>query len=55
MQKFLVDWGWVLDADLRAQPFSAGGSNLTYLITDNSSRWVPRRPPTAGLTALSYR
>jgi len=54
LQKFLLDWGLVLDGALRAQPLSGGRSNLTYLITDNSSRWVLRRPPIAGLTPSAH-
>jgi aminoglycoside phosphotransferase (APT) family kinase protein len=35
--------------------FLAGGrSNLTYLLTDGTSRWVLRRPPLGGLTPSAH-
>jgi len=33
------------DGELRAQLISGGRSNLTYLVADDSSKWVLRRPP----------
>lgn len=40
--------------DLRARLISGGKSNLTYEIFDDVSRWVLRRPPTAGLTPSAH-
>jgi aminoglycoside phosphotransferase (APT) family kinase protein len=39
---------------LRAELLAGGRSNLTYLITDGSSRWVLRRPPLGGLTPSAH-
>jgi aminoglycoside phosphotransferase (APT) family kinase protein len=33
------------DGPLRAELFAGGRSNLTYAVTDGTSRWVLRRPP----------
>ncbi|MBI3225435.1 MAG: phosphotransferase family protein [Mycolicibacterium cosmeticum] len=46
--------GIPMDGDLRASLITGGKSNLTFLVTDNSSRWVLRRPPTAGLTPSAH-
>lgn len=40
--------------ELRAEPIAGGKSNLTYRIADDRSRWVFRRPPTAGLTPSAH-
>jgi aminoglycoside phosphotransferase (APT) family kinase protein len=50
LRQFLVDSGVAIDGALRAELISGGKSNLTYGIYDDSSRWVLRRPPAAGLT-----
>lgn len=39
---------------MRADLIAGGKSNLTYAIFDDSSRWVLRRPPTAGLTPSAH-
>ncbi|MFZ2175834.1 MAG: phosphotransferase family protein [Rhodococcus sp. (in: high G+C Gram-positive bacteria)] len=54
LQKFLTETGVPLQGDLRAELISGGKSNLTYAIFDDSSRWVLRRPPTAGLTPSAH-
>ncbi|MDF3308979.1 phosphotransferase family protein [Rhodococcus sp. T2V] len=54
LQKFLSDLNVPLNGDLRADLISGGKSNLTYAILDDSSRWVLRRPPTAGLTPSAH-
>ncbi|MDV6247457.1 phosphotransferase family protein [Rhodococcus opacus] len=54
LETFLSDSGVRVDGDLRAELISGGKSNLTYAIVDDSSRWVLRRPPTAGLTPSAH-
>ena len=39
---------------LRAELIAGGRSNLTYLVTDESSRWVLRRPPLGALTPSAH-
>jgi aminoglycoside phosphotransferase (APT) family kinase protein len=45
-----VDRSGDLDADLIA----GGRSNLTYLVSDDASKWVLRRPPLHGLTPSAH-
>ncbi|MGB3484418.1 MAG: phosphotransferase family protein [Mycobacterium sp.] len=40
--------------ELRSELISGGRSNLTYLLRDDNTRWVLRRPPTAGLTQSAH-
>ena len=40
--------------ELRAELISGGRSNLTFLVSDDSSRWVLRRPPLHGLTPSAH-
>jgi len=54
LHRFLVDSGIAVDGELRAHLISGGKSNLTYGIVDDTSRWVLRRPPTAGLTPSAH-
>lgn len=54
LHRYLVDSGVTVDGDLRAHLISGGKSNLTYGIADDTSRWVLRRPPTAGLTPSAH-
>jgi aminoglycoside phosphotransferase (APT) family kinase protein len=42
------------DGELRAQLISGGRSNLTFLVHDDSSKWVLRRPPLYGLTPSAH-
>ncbi|HEY2500582.1 MAG TPA: phosphotransferase [Mycobacterium sp.] len=42
------------DGELHAQLISGGRSNLTFLVDDDSSRWVLRRPPLHGLTPSAH-
>src|SRR5271166_6395156 len=42
------------DGELRAQLISGGRSNLTFLVADDSSKWVLRRPPLHGLTPSAH-
>jgi aminoglycoside phosphotransferase (APT) family kinase protein len=39
---------------LSAELVAGGRSNLTYLLTDGSSRWILRRPPLGGLTPSAH-
>ncbi|MBB3082418.1 phosphotransferase family protein [Geodermatophilus sabuli] len=43
-----------LAGPLRGELIAGGRSNLTFAVTDGSSRWVVRRPPLAGLTASAH-
>ncbi|MFF0283479.1 phosphotransferase family protein [Rhodococcus aetherivorans] len=54
LHRYLEDSGIALDGELRAELISGGKSNLTYAIFDDTSRWVLRRPPTAGLTPSAH-
>ncbi|SQD98361.1 MULTISPECIES: phosphotransferase family protein [unclassified Parafrankia] len=40
--------------ELTAERLSGGRSNLTYLLTDGTTRWVLRRPPLGGLTPSAH-
>lgn len=54
LRTYMLEEGMHLDGELRATPFSHGRSNLTYLVGDDASKWVFRRPPTAGLTPSAH-
>lgn len=43
-----------LEGPLRAELVHGGRSNLTYLLTHGSQRWVLRRPPLGGLTPSAH-
>lgn len=40
--------------DLRAELIAGGRSNLTFLVFDDASKWVLRRPPLHGLTPSAH-
>src|SRR6201989_808155 len=40
--------------ELRAELISGGRSNLTFLVFDDASKWVLRRPPLHGLTPAAH-
>jgi aminoglycoside phosphotransferase (APT) family kinase protein len=40
--------------ELRAELISGGRSNLTFLVCDDASKWVLRRPPLHGLTPSAH-
>ncbi|MCX5044790.1 phosphotransferase family protein [Aldersonia sp. NBC_00410] len=46
--------GVTVDGELRAELIAGGRSNLTFLVADDRSRWVLRRPPLAGLTPSAH-
>jgi aminoglycoside phosphotransferase (APT) family kinase protein len=54
LRGYLVGVGEGVDGDLRSDLLAGGRSNLTYLLTDDVSRWVLRRPPRAGLTPSAH-
>ncbi len=40
--------------ELRGELITGGRSNLTFLVTDDASRWVLRRPPLHGVTPSAH-
>lgn len=54
LQRFFDERGVATAGDLRARLISGGKSNLTFEVFDDVSRWVLRRPPTAGLTPSAH-
>lgn len=46
--------GVARSGDLRAELIAGGRSNLTFLVADDASKWVLRRPPLAGLTPSAH-
>jgi aminoglycoside phosphotransferase (APT) family kinase protein len=54
LDKHLRSVGVSRDGELVAQLISGGRSNLTFLVADDSSKWVLRRPPLHGLTPSAH-
>jgi aminoglycoside phosphotransferase (APT) family kinase protein len=54
LDEYLRSAGIGRDGELRAQLISGGRSNLTFLVADDSSKWVLRRPPLHGLTPSAH-
>ncbi len=54
LDRHLRSEGIPRSGELRAEFISGGRSNLTYLIADDSSSWVLRRPPLHGLTPSAH-
>jgi aminoglycoside phosphotransferase (APT) family kinase protein len=54
LKEYLVGAGESVGGELRSILMAGGRSNLTYLLTDETSRWVLRRPPRAGLTPSAH-
>ncbi|MBO0681129.1 phosphotransferase family protein [Mycolicibacterium sp. S2-37] len=54
LDRHLRDEGIPRDGDLRAELISGGRSNLTFLVYDDASKWVLRRPPLHGLTPSAH-
>ena len=50
----LRDVGVPRGGELRAELISGGRSNLTFLVFDDQSKWVLRRPPLHGLTPSAH-
>lgn len=54
LRSFLVDSGVDVAGDLDVHLISGGRSNLTFGVTDGTTKWVVRRPPTSGLTPSAH-
>jgi aminoglycoside phosphotransferase (APT) family kinase protein len=54
LDQYLRSIGIDRDGELRAQLISGGRSNLTFLVYDDASKWVLRRPPLHGLTPSAH-
>ncbi|MGZ8177503.1 phosphotransferase family protein [Williamsia sp. SKLECPSW1] len=54
LRSFLVESGVEVAGDLDVHLISGGRSNLTFGVTDGTTRWVVRRPPTSGLTPSAH-
>jgi aminoglycoside phosphotransferase (APT) family kinase protein len=54
LDRHLRDVGIPRSGDLRAEFISGGRSNLTFLVSDDASKWVLRRPPLHGLTPSAH-
>ncbi|MDY6998153.1 MAG: phosphotransferase family protein [Actinomycetota bacterium] len=54
LDRHLADAGIARSGELRAELVSGGRSNLTFLVSDDASRWVLRRPPLHGLTPSAH-
>lgn len=54
LDRHLRDAGIARSGQLRAELISGGRSNLTFLVSDDASKWVLRRPPLHGLTPSAH-
>lgn len=54
LTRHLDEAGVARQGALRAELISGGRSNLTYMIFDDSSTWVLRRPPMHGVTPSAH-
>jgi aminoglycoside phosphotransferase (APT) family kinase protein len=54
LDKHLQSIGVQRAGELRAELISGGRSNLTFLVFDDASKWVLRRPPLHGLTPSAH-
>jgi aminoglycoside phosphotransferase (APT) family kinase protein len=54
LDKHLRSIGVARAGELRADLISGGRSNLTFLVFDDASKWVLRRPPLHGLTPSAH-
>ena len=54
LDRYLHERGIPRTGDLHAELISGGRSNLTFLVSDDVSRWVLRRPPLHGLTPSAH-
>ena len=54
LDKHLRSVGVDRDGELTAELISGGRSNLTFLVADDASKWVLRRPPLHGLTPSAH-
>jgi aminoglycoside phosphotransferase (APT) family kinase protein len=54
LARHLEEVGIPRRGELRAELISGGRSNLTFLVADDESKWVLRRPPLHGLTPSAH-
>ena len=54
LDKHLRSIGVPRSGDLRGELIAGGRSNLTFLVEDDASKWVLRRPPLHGLTPSAH-
>ena len=54
LDRHLRETGIPRTGELRAELIAGGRSNLTFLVADDASRWVLRRPPLHGLTPSAH-
>ncbi|MCH9731228.1 MAG: phosphotransferase family protein [Actinomycetia bacterium] len=54
LDRYLRGTGIARSGELRAELVSGGRSNLTFLVSDDASQWVLRRPPLHGLTPSAH-
>src|SRR3974390_1227961 len=54
LDRHLREVGLPRTGELRGQFISGGRSNLTFLVFDDVSKWVLRRPPLHGLTPSAH-
>jgi aminoglycoside phosphotransferase (APT) family kinase protein len=54
LDRHLQSVGIARNGELRAELISGGRSNLTFLVLDDASKWVLRRPPLHGLTPSAH-
>ncbi|BBX19777.1 acyl-CoA dehydrogenase [Mycolicibacterium duvalii] len=54
LDRHLREVGVPRSGDLRAELIAGGRSNLTFLVADDASKWVLRRPPLHGLTPSAH-
>lgn len=54
LDRHLRSAGIPRSGDLRGEFISGGRSNLTFLVCDDASKWVLRRPPLHGLTPSAH-
>ena len=54
LDRHLQSVGIARTGELRAELISGGRSNLTFLVFDDASKWVLRRPPLHGLTPSAH-
>jgi aminoglycoside phosphotransferase (APT) family kinase protein len=54
VRRFLESQGVHATGPLSSELVSGGKSNLTYVVTDGTHRWVVRRPPMSGLTQSAH-
>jgi aminoglycoside phosphotransferase (APT) family kinase protein len=54
LDRHLQSVGIPRTGELRAELISGGRSNLTFLVSDDASKWVLRRPPLHGLTPSAH-